>query len=369
MSSQGSGTIVYIGTYTHRAARLPYASEGIYVFRMDHASGALTPVGVTTGVANPSFLAIDPQQRYLYAVNELMEFSAQPGGAVSAFAIDPTTGALRYLNQQPSHGTAPCHLSVDTTGRWVLAANYMGGNLSVFPILADGQLGPASDTVQHHGSSVNPERQEGPHAHAIIQDPAGRYALASDLGIDKVMIYRFDVERGRLQPNDEPWAQVRPGAGPRHLAFHPSGAYLYLIQELNSTLTVFAYDADRGALREIQTVSTLPAGFAGTNSCADIHVAPSGRFVYGSNRGHDTIAIFEVDQGAGRLTPLGHESTQGRTPRNFAIDPTGAFLLAANQDTDTVVTFRIDQRTGRLSTTGQVIDVPSPVCVKFGRAV
>jgi len=370
MASQSSAAILaYVGTYTRTQGQAQGESDGIYVYRMDPDSGALTLAHTASGVVNPSFLALDPRQRHLYAVSEVQETGGQAGGAVSAFAVDPATGALTYLNQQPSHGTDPCHLTVDRTGRFVLVANYSSGSAAIFPIQADGRLGPATDVVQHAGSSVNPRRQQGPHAHSINVDPANRFALVADLGLDKVLVYRLDLDRGKLIPNDEPSAPLRPGAGPRHLAFHPSARYAYVINELDSTLTTFAYDETRGTLREIQSVSTLPEGFAGTNYPADVHVSPSGRFVYGSNRGHDSIVAFAVDAETGRLTCVGHEPTQGQVPRNFALDPTGTYLLAANQRTDTVVTFRIDQRTGMPVPTGHVAAVPRPVCVKIVHSV
>jgi 6-phosphogluconolactonase len=351
-------SLVYIGTYTHGK------SEGIYVYRMEKSSGSLEFVSTAKGVDNPSFLAIDPQRRYLYAVNEVSEFAGKQGGAVSAFSIDQGTGKLVYLNQQPSRGTSPCHLSVDQTGQFVLVANYGGGSVSILPIHSDGKLGEATDFVQHQGSSVNPRRQEGPHAHSVVLDKADRYAFVPDLGLDKIMIYKLDLTHGKLEPNDEPWAKVKAGTGPRHFTFHPNGRYAYVINELDSTLTAFTYDGTQGRLREVQTVSTVPADFSGTSHCADVHVSPLGKFIYGSNRGHDSLVIFEIDEGTGRLTYVDHEPTQGKTPRGFAIDPTGTYLLAANQNSDTIVTFRIDQQTGRLVSTGHVTQVPIPVCVK-----
>jgi 6-phosphogluconolactonase len=356
---QNDKILTYIGTYTRGE------SEGIYIYRLDLSSGALEHAGTVPGVSNPSFLAIDSQQRYLYAADEDMEFQGRPGGAVSAFAIDPHSGGLTFLNQQPTHGGAPCHLVVDSTGRYVLLANYMGGNLAVYPIQGDGSLGPASHLVQHEGASINPERQDRPHAHSINLDPANRFAFAPDLGLDKVMIYRLDLDAGKLIPNQPPWAQVQAGAGPRHFTFHPNGNYAYLINEIDSTITVFAYDAGRGALAEIQTTPTLPADFTGKSTTADIHVHPSGKFLYGSNRGHDSLAIFAIDETTGKLTFIGHESTQGQTPRNFAIAPGGTFLLAANQRSDNIVTFRINQETGQLTPTGHIAQAPMPVCIKF----
>jgi len=360
--------LVYIATYTRGVMVATYTrckSEGIYVYRMDPSSGTLEFSSKATGVNNPSFLAIDPQQRYLYAVNEVMEFADKPTGAVSAFSIDPRTGELTYLNKQPSHGTGPCYLSVDKTGRYVLVANYFGGSVTVLPIQDDGRLGDATDFVQHQGSSINPQRQEGPHPHSIILDPANRYAFVPDLGLDKIMIYKLDLNQGKLKPNDEPWVRIKAGAGPRHFTFHPSGRYAYLINELDPTLIAFTYDETHGTLREVQTVPALPEDFAGRNLCADVHVTPSGKFLYGSNRGHDSIVIYAIDEGTGKLTYVGHEQTQGKTPRSFAIDPTGTLLLAANKNTDTTITFRINQKTGELTSTGHIAEVPTPVCIKM----
>jgi 6-phosphogluconolactonase len=350
-------TLVYIGTYTRTG------SKGIYVYRLDPASGALAFVSATQ-VENPSFLAFHPQHTFLYAVSE-GHFEGKPGGGVSALALDPKTGALTLLNQMPSHGTSPCHLSVDQTGQFVYVANYGNGTLAAFSIQRDGSLGPETDFVQHVGSSINPQRQKGPHAHSINLDKANRFAFVPDLGMDKVMIYKLDLAQGKLIPNDPPFAPVHGGAGPRHMAFHPNNRYVYVINEVDSTMTVYTYDEARGALSEIQSLSTLPADFKGGSWCADVHVAASGKFVYGSNRGHDSIVIFGVDPATGKLTTLGYEPTQGKFPRNFGLAPSGDLLLAANQDGNNVVSFRVDQQTGKLTPTGHVIEVPMPVCVKF----
>jgi 6-phosphogluconolactonase len=365
--------LVYIGTYTKREtppvgqAKWTYEGkgEGIYRYRLSLSSGALEFLGATTGVINPSFLAFHSQRRYLYAVNQAVTLGNRPGGAVSAFALDPMTGNLTFLNQQPSHGAGPCYVSVDQTDRYVLVANYRSGSIAVLPIQVDGRLGEATTTTQHQGASINPQRQEGPHAHSIVLDPTNRYVFVADLGLDKIMIYHLDLDQGKLSPNDPPWIQVKAGAGPRHFAFHPGGDYAYVINELDSTIIAFTYDKTQGMLRELQTVSTLPEGFSAKSQCADIHVHPTGRFLYGSNRGHDSIVIFAIDQGTGQLSYVGHQPTQGHIPRNFALDPTGAVLLAANQNSDTVVIFHIDPQTGRLFPTGQVVEVPTPVCVKM----
>ncbi|MCI0664300.1 MAG: lactonase family protein [Acidobacteria bacterium] len=351
--------ILYVGTYTRGK------SEGIYLYRMNLASGELKPLSITKGITNPSYLAIDAQRKYLYSVNEVGEFEGKRTGAVTAFAVDQKTGELRKLNQQASQGAGPCYITIDASGKFVLVANYNSGTLAVLPIKSDGSLGESTDVVQHRGSGANPRRQEGPHAHCIMLDRSGRYAFAADLGIDRVMIYRFDAKTGKLTPNSTPFAQTKPGAGPRHFDIHPGGKFAYVINELDSSLTAFAYDNSKGVLKELQTVSTLPEGFQGNNSCADVHVHPSGKFIYGSNRGHDSIVAFTIDERTGKLSYLADESTQGKTPRNFGIDPTGAFLLAANQNSDTVVTFQIDQKTGKLRPTGKVTEVPTPVCLKF----
>ena len=349
---------VYIGTYTHGD------SEGIYVYRLNVSSGALEFESKATGVESPSFLALHPEHRYLYAVNAVREVDGVPSGCVSAFHINPDTGALTFLNRQLSGGPGPCHLSVDLAGRYVLVANYAGGSVAMLPIQSDGSLGEATDFVQHTGSSVNPDRQEGPHAHSINLDAGNRYAFAPDLGIDRIMIYELDLTHGKLKPNSQPWVKIHAGAGPRHFDFHSNGRWAYAINELDSTMTAFNYDSSGGVLTEIESVSTLPDDFDGISHCADVHVSPSGKFVYGSNRGHDSIVIFAIDEHTGRLTLVGHESTRGEIPRNFAIDPTGMLLLAANQESDSVVTFWIDPETGKLSPTGQIAEVPTPVCLK-----
>jgi 6-phosphogluconolactonase len=348
--------LLYIGTYTRGK------SEGIYVYRMNLGSGELRHAATVKGISNPSFLAIDPSRRFLFSVNESGEFMGKKGGGVTAFAIDRRTGDLAKINERHSPGV-PCHVSVHPTGKFVLAANYGGGNVVIYPVDSDGSLREASDIAQHVGTGADPKRQDGPHAHCIMVDKSGEYAFAPDLGIDRVMIYRIDAKGGRLVPNG--FAATKPGAGPRHFDFHPSGRFAYVINELDSTLTAFAYERSKGALKELQTVSTLPTEFKGASYCADVHVHPSGKFVYGSNRGHDSIVAFAIEQGTGKLNLIGHESTGGKWPRNFGIDPTGVFLLAANQNTDNVVTFRIDQQTGKLKATGQVTEIPVPVCLKF----
>ncbi|MBZ0291626.1 MAG: lactonase family protein [Anaerolineae bacterium] len=351
--------LVYIGTYT----TLSGSDDGIYVNWLSLRTGELRLASTVKGVSNPSYLAVDPSNHYLYAVSESSGSGDDVSGAVSAYALDQQSGELTFLNQQSSMGNGPCHVSVDQTGRWVMVANYNSGSIAIYPVLADGQLGEASDFIQHVGSSVNSHRQEGPHAHFIGTDPTNNLVLAVDLGLDKVMIYQLDKETGKLSPHDPPWLTTPPGAGPRHFAFHPDGKHLFVINELDSTIISFAYDAADGSFRELGIVSTLPASFDGESTCAAVKVAPSGKFVYGSNRGHDSIAIFEFNDGT--LIPRGYASTEGQTPRDFAIDPTGSFLLAANQDTNTVVTFRIDSLTGQLRPNGQIASISAPVCVKI----
>jgi 6-phosphogluconolactonase len=359
-SSNSGDMLVYFGTYTGEK------SKGVYVSRLDLASGALTRPELAGETASPSFLAVHPSQNFLYAINEIGNFQGKESGSVSAFAIDRNTGRLTALNQQPSVGRGPAHLVVDKAGRNVLVANYGGGSVAVVPIGTDGALKPPSAFIQHTGGSVDPQRQKGPHAHSINLDPANHFAYAADLGLDKVLVYRFDADKGSLAANDPPFAQVAAGAGPRHFAIHPNG-FAYVINEMSVTVTAFRRDVERGSLTELQTISTLPPGQGVQSgfSTADVQVHPSGRFLYGSNRGHDSIVVFAIDQKSGRLTYVENRPTQGSTPRGFGIDPSGSYLLAANQRSDSVVVFRIDKQTGRLTPTGHTIEVGAPVCVKF----
>ncbi len=349
--------LVYIGTYTQGP------SKGIYLTRLDLGRGTLQPVTLAGEVANPSFLAAAPKGMFLYAVGELSDSAGKSGGALSAFAINPTDGKLTLLNQQSTRSSGTCHLAIDHQGKYVVVANYGGGSVSSLPIEADGRLGEVVCLMQHKGSSVNRRRQEAAHAHGVSLDAANRFVFVPDLGLDRVMVYRFDEDRGILTANDPAYAATAIGAGPRHFAFHPNGRYAYVINELNSTLTALSYDAEHGVLHPLQNISTLPVRFHGTNTCAEVQVHPSGKFVYGSNRGHDSIAIFAVDGQTGKLRFVGHELTRGKEPRNFAIDPSGRYLLAANQNSDNVVVFRIDAGTGKLHATGSTVHVFSPVCV------
>jgi 6-phosphogluconolactonase len=356
-TSQNHRFKMYVGTYTSGK------SEGIYGYYMFPVAGGLTRFTSTSSV-NPSFLAIDGSRKYLYAVNEVGEYAGKPGGGVSAFAIDAEKGGLRLLNEQATLGADPCYVTIDRKRKNLLVANYTGGSVTVLPIRSDGTLGMATDVKQHEGSGPK-EQQKGPHAHCVILDRSERYALVADLGIDKVMIYRFDSSKGKLTPNNQPFAELKPGAGPRHITFHPTGAYLYAISELDSTLTSFNYNGSNGTLAHIETVSTLPSDFSGASYCADVHISASGRFLYGSNRGHNSIVVFEIDPRTGKLTLVEHVSTQGDWPRNFVLDPHGTVLLVANQRSDNVVSFSIDRDTGRLRPTGVIEQIPSPVCLKF----
>lgn len=352
--------LAFSGTYT-RAGK----SKGIYSFRFDTATGKLTPIGLAAETENPSFLVIHQNGRFLYAVNEIGKYQGQDTGSVTAFSIDRAAGKLTELNKVATKGTIPCHLKVDKSGKFLVLVNYGSGSTASFPIQADGRLGEAVSFHQHTGSSVNASRQKGPHAHSINFSPDYRFAIVADLGIDKVLTYKFDAKTGALAPNDPPSATVKAGAGPRHFTFSPSGKFGYAINELQSTVTAFTYNANRGVLSEIQTISTIPAGFTGVTHTAEVVAHPSGKFLYGSNRGHDSIAVFTVDPAKGTLTFVDAVPTQGKTPRNFVIDPGGQFLLAENQDSDSIVIFRIDQQTGRLTPTGDKIDTPMPVCLRF----
>jgi len=359
-TAKKSHYLAYVGTYTTKKA-----SKGIYVYRFDAAAGQLTSVGLAAESTDPSFVVAHPNGKYLYGVNEVGNYDGKKSGAVSAFAIDHKSGRLTLLNQVASGGADPCYVSLDKTGKYVLVANYSGGSVAVFPVLKDGRLGEASAFVQHQGSGANKERQEAPHAHWIQTSPDNRLAAVSDLGLDELVLYRFDAAKGSLEPNDPPFVKVSPGSGPRHAAFHPNGKFVYVLNEMQSTVVVFSYDPSTATLKTLQQLSTLPKDFTGQNDTAELAVHPSGKFLYASNRGHDSIAIFSIDSVKGTLTPTGRVATGGKTPRNFAIDPTGKYLLAANQASDDIVIFRINLVTGNLTRTGQVVEVPSPVDVAF----
>jgi len=349
---------VYIGTYTGKD------SKGIYRCEFDSATGTLSEPLLAAATTNPTFLAIHPGGKYLYAVGEIGDFGGKKAGAVNAYTLDPKTGELGLLNQQSSGGSGPCYVSLDRDGKHVLVANYGGGSVAVLPIKKDGSLGEASAFVQHEGKSVDKGRQEGPHAHSINLDKASRYAIAADLGLDKLLVYRFDPSKGTLTPNDPPAMDTAPGAGPRHFAFHPDGKHAYACGEMDSTVMVMDYDKQKGVLTKVQTLSTLPAPEKG-NSTAEVLVHPSGKFVYVSNRGHDTIALFTVDEKTRQLTAVGDQGKGFKVPRNFNVDPSGKWMIVAGQDSDNLCVFQIDPETGQLKATDTTVKVGGPVCVKF----
>jgi 6-phosphogluconolactonase len=359
------GALMYVGTYTGKN------SQGIYLFRVEttRAGGkdeiTLTPAGLAAESQNPSYLDVDPTRRVLFAVNETSDFGGKPTGGVSAFSIDPASGRLTLINQQPSMGTSPCYVRLDGSRRNLLVANYGSGTVAVLPVAADGRLGEATSVVQHTGKSVNPKRQQGPHAHCITLDPSNRFAFACDLGIDKILAYRFDAVKGTLSPNEPPSVSVAPGSGPRSMAFRPDGRFAYVGNEMTSTVTAFRYDAGAGTLHEVQTLSTLPAGPVEGNSIAEVAMHPSGRYLYVSNRGHNSVVLFAIDQNKGTLTLVADQSSGGKTPRHFGIDPSGAFLVMANQHSDTLLPARIDPASGRLTPSGAPVAAPTPVFVKL----
>lgn len=363
-STMGKGqkeVLLYVGTYTTGSA-----SKGIYIYKLNPSGFELNHFKTVENVPDPSFIAIDKGRKFLYAVNEIKEFNGEMSGSVSAFAIDQKTGDLTFLNKQPSMGSMPCHLTISDNGKFALVANYRGGNVSVLPIGSNGELLPAVDVVQHTGTGPITVRQEAPHAHSIYLDKNNRYALACDLGADKVFIYKFDDRSGKLTPNPaQPYFQARAGSGPRHLAFHQNGKSIFLIHELDSTVTSIAYDQDRGTLAEIQTVSTLPEDWAGTSACGEIQVSPDGNFLYGSNRVHDSIVGFRIDQASGRLEWVEDVPTGGSFPRHFNLDLAGEYLFAANQKSDSIVSYLIDKKTGALHSTGTKSSVPAPTCLLF----
>jgi 6-phosphogluconolactonase len=349
------GALVYVGTYTRGG------SKGVYAYRFDSGTGKLTEAGVAAETPNPSFLTIHPNGRFLYAVNELSTFKDQKGGSVTAFQIDKAAGTLKTLNDGATGGTAPCHLVVDKTGRNLLVVNYGTGSSAVFRLQPDGSIGERSAFVEHSGSSANERRQKGPHAHSVNLSKSQRYAIVADLGTDEYIIYRFDPSRGSIERHGA--AKVKPGSGPRHFSFDPKFNFGYGLNEMGSTVSVFQWNENAGSLTDVQTITTLPEGFSGTNNCAEVQIHPSGKYLYASNLGHDSLAMFAINQG--KLSPMGNVSTGGKTPRNFRMDPSGNWLLAANQDTGNVVVFRIDKSTGKLTATGDEVKVPFPVCVKF----
>ncbi len=354
--STKSDYYMYAGTYTRQK------SKGIYAWRFHAADGTLQPIGLVAESSNPSFLALSPNNRFLYAVNE----DPRTTGSVSAFAIDAATGKLTPLNKVGSKGAGPCHVSLDRSGKWLFVANYDSGSIASYPVHADGSLGEASAAVQHAGSGANPQRQSGPHAHSVVASANGRFLLAADLGLDEVLVYHLGAT-GSLTPNDPPFAKLAPGSGPRHMAFSHDGKFAYVVSEMIPGVTVFQYDAKRGSLKSLQTIASLP-GYTARDSGAEIAISPNGLFVYSSNRGANSIAAFAVDRKTGKLTAAGVFPSGGKTPRNFAIDPTGQWLFAAHQDSDSIVKFRIDPKSGALTPAGEALDVGAPVCIVFRAA-
>ena len=350
---------VYFGTYTG------HGSKGIYVAKFNARTGDISAPQLAAEVQSPSFLAIHQNHKWLYAVSEVNSFEGKPSGAVTAYSIDPASGKLTMLNRASSGGTGPCHLVVDRSGHNVLVANYDGGTVAALQIQVDGKVSAPSSVMKHQGSGADKRRQEQPHAHSMNISANNRFAVAADLGLDEVLVYKLDADKGVLTPNAPPFVKVAPGSGPRHFAFHPKGPFAYVINEMASTVTAFHWDQERGTFQEIQTITTLPKDFSGENSTAEVQVHPSGRFVYGSNRGHDSIALFKVDPKKGSLTAEGQTLTEGKTPRNFGIDPGGRYLFAANQDSASVVIFKIDGESGKLTPTGKTLRISFPVCVKF----
>ena len=357
-NTRAQESLMFVGTYTSGK------SEGIYSFRFDPAAPDARQVSVTPGIRNPSFLATSPDGRFLYAVSELN--GGGDAGRVVAYRVDGSTGTLTRINDQPSGGDDPCYVTVDKTGRWLITGNYSSGSLSVLPIKHDGSLGPAVSRMVHEGSGPDASRQEKPHVHATVLSPDNRFVYVPDLGTDKIFIYEFDAETGKLTPGDMPFCATHPGSGPRHFVFHPEKNYAYLVEELTGSVSVYSQTARNGALAWVQRLSTLPAGFQGFAGSADIHISPDGRFAYATNRGDaNNIAIFRVDKKTGKLSLVGHVPSGGIHPRNFSITPDGRWLLCANRDSDAIVIFGRDKKTGKLTDTGKRISVPTPVCIRW----
>lgn len=363
-------TQVYVGTYTHpikfgTGQILDSKGKGIYLLELNPDDGRLENKEVFTGIVNPSYLVISQSKKFLYAVNELKEYEGQASGSVSAFKISEVDGAITLINRQPTNGTDPCHVILSPEGKHLFVSNYMSGSIAVYPILEDGSIGGMCQFFQHVGSSVNTARQSGPHAHALVFSPDGRFAFVPDLGIDRLMIYQITGGEEPLKPAAVPYYQTRPGAGPRHCEFSQDGQYCYLINELNSTISVLAYDSSNGCFSEVQVASSLPESLSiPGNTCADIHLTPDGGYLYGSNRGHNSLVVYRVEKESGKLIYIDCQPCGGEIPRNFAIDPSGHYLLCANQDSDNIVTFGIDESTGLLTRLSE-ITVHTPVCVKM----
>jgi 6-phosphogluconolactonase len=348
---QNNTYYLYIGTYTQST------SEGIYIYQFNSTTGDFKPVGITK-VTNPCFLAISPDQRFLFSL------AGKERDSVRAYSIEQTSHQLKFLNAQSLSGSlGACHLAVDKTGRWLIVGNYLSGSISVFPIQSDGMLDTVRQTIKHEGKGIDSVRQQSPHVHSINIAPNNRDVFVPDLGTDKIMTYNLNTETGQLTRAQVPFTSVQPGSGPRHFVFHPNGKFAYVIQEMSATITGFNYR--EGTLKSFQTVENLPADYSGRKWAADIHISPDGKFLYGSNRSHESLAIFYINEKTGKLTFVGHESVHGKTPRNFIIDPTGNFILVANQDSDNITIFKRDKKTGKLIYIDKEIKVPQPVCLKL----
>ena len=363
---------LFIASVTHSAAEpvvfiSAFASgdkAGIHAFRFDSENGALQPLHRTTDIQNPFFLSVSPDQRFLYAINA-DKFGGADDEYVAAYTLEDRTGRLKKLNQQSARGTASCYLDVDATGKTVVVANYASGSVASLPVKEDGMLGEAATFVQHTGSSIDSERQKGPNAHSIVISPDNRFALAADLGIDKILVYQLDAATAKLTPNEaQPFARMQPGSGPRHITFHPNGRHVYVINELANTVTCFDYTPASGTLIERQTLTTLPTGFTGKSYTADLKITPDGKFLYGTNRGHDSIASYRIGDD-GRLTLLSIDPSLGKGPQNLLITPDGRWLLCANMPGNSVIVFRIDSTSGKITASGTPVEMPMPSCIRW----
>ncbi|SRR5579883_891177 len=359
IASALSAQLMYVGTYTGGD------TKGIYAYRFDSRTGKLAPLGLMAETPNPTFLALSPSGKYLYAVNEVNDYGGKSAGSLSAYSVDRSTGKLTFLNQVSTGGPGPCAVTVDKTGKVVFVANYNGGSFASYPIGSDGKVGAIASFIQDKGTGPDKSRQEGPHAHSVVVSPDNKFLLGADLGLDHVNVFRIDTSTGKIAPNDPPFATVKAGSGPRHLVFAPDGKHVYVVSEMGEIVTTFAWDAGRGSLTKIDEVSALPADFHGQSTSAEIQIDAHGRHVYSSNRGHDSISVFNVDPKTAKLTLVQTESTQGKTPRFFCLDLSGRYLLAGNQDTNTIVTFHVDPRSGKLTPTGDKYDLGKPVCFVF----
>ncbi|CAH1214232.1 6-phosphogluconolactonase [Paenibacillus allorhizoplanae] len=359
MGNENTKAFVYVGSYTDDQHPV-----GISLYSFNGQNGELTLIETYSDLPNASFLAVNKEKTVLYAVSETVIYEGRFGGSAAAYAIEPGTGRLSKINQQPADGSAPCYVSLDATGHRVYVANYLSGDVTVFPVEAGGGLGEPTQLIKHDGElGPQADRQEAPHAHAIVPSPDNRFAVSVDLGLDRLVVSRIDAESGDLQPHGG--AEVKPGAGPRHVVFNADSTYVYAINELDNTVTVLSYEADAGRMAAVQNLSTLPEDLGGVSYCADIHLSGDGRFLYASNRGHDSIAVYGVDRDSGTLSVVGWQSTRGQWPRNFALSPQDAFLLAANQNSNSIVVFRRDAETGMLQETEHTVAVSRPVCVRF----